>query len=276
MRPTIMNNKLEIQLVGDTFSDFNNGNLGYSVFRKSAKNVAWTQDNRDAVFYIDMSIPLALTNKSSQRKFAWLLESRAIIPQVYNWVIANLEECLATFEVIFTWDQQLLMLSDKFKWVPAQGFWIKEPRIYDKSKLVSFISSTKMYCAGHLVRLKYVQELRDYVDLYGRGFNEVENKEDALCDYMFSVAIENDVRETYYTEKILDCFATGTIPVYLGALDIGNLFNLEGIISIDDFFMISPDLYHSKLDAIKDNLERVKKMEILEDFIYERYLADML
>jgi len=271
-----MNNKLEIQLVGDTFSDFNNGNLGYSVFRKSAKNVAWTQDNRDAVFYIDMSIPLALTNKSSQRKFAWLLESRAIIPQVYNWVIANLEECLATFEVIFTWDQQLLMLSDKFKWVPAQGFWIKEPRIYDKSKLVSFISSTKMYCAGHLVRLKYVQELRDYVDLYGRGFNEVENKEDALCDYMFSVAIENDVRETYYTEKILDCFATGTIPVYLGALDIGNLFNLEGIISIDDFFMISPDLYHSKLDAIKDNLERVKKMEILEDFIYERYLADML
>ena len=33
---------------------------------------------------------------------------------------------------------------------------------------------------------------------------------------MFSVCIENDVYDTYFTEKILDCFATGTIPIYKG------------------------------------------------------------
>lgn len=271
-----MNNKVELQLVGDTFSDFNNGNLGCSVFRKAAKSVAWTSDNKDIVFFVDSSIPVAFAHNSSQRKFAWLLESRAIIPQVYEWVLSNLDECLGTFESIFTWDQELLKISDKFKWVPAQGFWIKDPKVYDKSKLVSFISSTKMYCPGHLIRLKHVEELRGCVDLYGRGFNEVENKEDAMCDYMFSVAIENDVRETYFTEKILDCFATGTIPVYLGAPDIGKHFNSDGIIPLDDFFSISADVYYSRMDAIQDNLERAKKMEILEDFIYENYLVGTL
>ena len=35
---------------------------------------------------------------------------------------------------------------------------------------------------------------------------ENENKEVGLCDYMFSVVIENGIYETYFTEKILDCF----------------------------------------------------------------------
>jgi len=271
-----MINKVELQLVGDTFSDLNNGNLGYSVFRKASKNILWTQEDRDVVFFVDSWLPAALQKRGERRQFGWLLESRAIIPQVYDWVLNNLEELLDACETIFTWDQELLALSDKFKWVPAQGFWIKDPKVYDKSKLVSMVSSKKMYCPGHIVRLKYVEELRGYLDLYGRGFNEIDNKEDALCDYMFSVAIENDVRETYFTEKILDCFAAGTIPVYLGAPDIGKHFNPEGIVLLDDFFSINKDMYYSKLDAIQDNLERAKKMEVLEDFIYENYLVGNL
>ena len=89
---------------------------------------------------------------------------------------------------------------------------------------------------------------------------------------MFSVVIENGVYESYYTEKILDCFATGTIPVYLGSPDIANHFNQDGIIQLSDEFEVSEEIYQSKLDAIKDNLERVKQIEVLEDFIYLNYL----
>ena len=89
---------------------------------------------------------------------------------------------------------------------------------------------------------------------------------------MFSVAIENGQYETYFTEKLLDCFATGTIPVYLGAPDIGKHFNMDGIIVLSDEFDVSEEIYYNKIDSIKDNLERVKKMEILEDYIYLRYL----
>lgn len=136
------------------------------------------------------------------------------------------------------------------------------------------IASNKRMCEGHVKRLEWVERIGDQVDLYGRGFNEIELKEEGLCDYMFSVAIENGQYETYFTEKILDCFATGTIPVYLGAPDIGDHFNLDGIITLSDEFDVSEDIYYDKMDAIQDNLERAKKMEVLEDFIYENYFSE--
>jgi len=156
--------------------------------------------------------------------------------------------------------------------VPAQGFWIKEPQIYEKSKMISMISSNKRMCKGHIDRLQWVEALRDQVDLFGRGFHEIELKEEGLCDYMFSVAIENGQYGTYFTEKLLDCFATGTIPVYLGAPDIGKFFNMDGIIPLSEEFTVSEDIYESKKEAIQDNLEIAKTMEVLEDFIYTTYL----
>ena len=138
--------------------------------------------------------------------------------------------------------------------------------------MISMISSNKAFTEGQQNRLKWVERIGDQVDLYGRGINEIANKEDGLCDYMFSVVIENGVYESYYTEKILDCFATGTIPVYLGSPDIENYFNQNGIIQLTDEFEVSEEIYYSKMDAIKDNLERVKQIEVLEDFIYLNYL----
>ena len=48
--------------------------------------------------------------------------------------------------------------------------------------------------------------------------------------------------------------------------------NMDGIIQLSDEFDISDDIYYDRMDAIKDNLERAKKMEVLEDFIWENYL----
>ena len=133
------------------------------------------------------------------------------------------------------------------------------------------IASNKKMCEGHRLRLQWVERLWGQVDMYGRGFNEIALKEEGLCDYMFSIAIENGQYGTYFTEKLLDCFATGTIPVYLGAPDIGNYFNKDGIIDLTEQFDVSDQIYYNKMNAIVDNLNRVKKMEVLEDFIWENY-----
>ena len=200
------------------------------------------------------------------------MESKSIQPKIVESIINNRKLVEDHFEIIFTHDQRLLKLGKKYKWVPANGVWIKNPKIYEKSKMISMISSNKNFTEGHRSRLGWVNSLRDQLDLFGRGFNEIENKEEGLCDYMFSVAIENAQYETYFTEKILDCFATGTIPIYLGAPDIGNHFNLDGIINLSTNFDVSAEIYLSKIKAVRDNLERVKKMEIIEDFIWENYL----
>lgn len=259
-------------LVGNTFTHLTGGNKGYSVHGKVSKYIQWVNDGGEGTFYIDDTINIGIQDERDGPKYLWLLESKFIKPGLVESIIENKDLVEDSYDLIFTHDQRLLSLGDKFKWVPAQGFWIKEPKIYEKTKMISMISSNKRMCPGHIKRLEWVERIGDQVDLYGRGFNEIQFKEEGLCDYMFSVAIENGQYETYFTEKILDCFATGTIPVYLGAPDIGNHFNTDGIIVLSDEFDVSEDIYHSKMDAIKENLEKAKEMEILEDFIYVRYL----
>ena len=265
----------KFNLVGNTFTHLTDGNKGYSVHGKESKYIEWVKDGSGEVtFYIDSTLAQAQIDETSGPKYGWLLESKYITPQIVDSVRMFPEQYLETFDLIFTHNHDLLKLDSKFKWVPAQGFWIKEPKIYDKSKMISMIASNKKMCEGHRLRLQWVERLWGQVDMYGRGFNEIALKEEGLCDYMFSIAIENGQYETYFTEKLLDCFATGTIPVYLGAPDIGKVFNIDGIITLSDEFNVSDEVYYSKMTAIKENLEIAKTMEILEDFIYLNYFNE--
>lgn len=265
--------KTKFNLVGNTFTHLTNGNKGYSVHGKESKYIEWVSDGTgEATFYIDSTLAQAQSDNVSGPKYGWLLESKYITPQIVESVKQYPEKYLEVFDIIFTHNQELLKIDSKFKWAPAQGFWIKEPKIYEKSKMISMIASNKQMCEGHRLRLEWVERLWGQVDLYGRGFNEISNKEEGLCDYMFSVAIENGQYETYFTEKLLDCFATGTIPVYLGAPDIGKYFNKDGIIDLSEEFDVSDEIYYNKMNAIKENLEKVKEMEVLEDFIFTQYL----
>ena len=265
--------KKKFNLVGNTFTHLTNGNKGYSVHGKESKYIEWVKTGGEDTFYIDNTMEHGINYGPPRgKKYLWLLESKFIKPGLVESIIDNRQVVEDTYETIFTHDQRLLALGEKYKWCPAQGFWIKEPKIYEKSKMISMIASNKAMCEGHKLRLEWVERIGEYVDLYGRGFNEIADKEEGLCDYMFSVAIENGQYETYFTEKLLDCFATGTIPVYLGAPDIGEHFNKDGIIDLTEEFDVSDEIYYSKMDAMKDNLERAKKMEVLEDFIYTRYL----
>lgn len=266
--------RTKFNLVGDTFTHLSDGNKGYSVACKESKYIEWVQDgSAEATFYVDNALIAAFQDHRTGPKFGWLLESKFVTPQIVESVRKNADAYLRIFDTIFTHSQELLKLSPKFKWVPAQGFWIKEAKIYEKKKMVSMIASNKKMFEGHIKRLEWVEKLRNHVDLYGRGFREIPLKEEGLCDYMFSVAIENGQYETYFTEKILDCFATGTIPIYLGAPDIGKHFNREGILDLKEGLAISEGMYFSKMDAIQENLQIAKSMEVLEDFIWLNYFA---
>ena len=266
--------KTKINLVGNTFTHLTGGNKGYSVHGKESKYIEWVSDGGDATFYIDNTINDGIQDNRTGPKYLWLLESKFIKPGLVESIIENRQLVEDTYDIIFTHDQRLLALGDKYKWVPAQGFWIKEPKIYEKTKMISMISSNKAMTEGQRTRLQWVEMLGDQIDVYGRGINEIATKEEGLCDYMFSVVIENGFYNSYFTEKILDCFATGTIPVYKGSPDIARYFNEDGIVDLSEEFDVSEEIYFSKMDAIKDNLERAKEYEILEDFIYLNYFNE--
>jgi hypothetical protein len=229
----------------------------------------------ETTFFVDEGIIPNIKTKCD-RKIAWILESSAIIPNIINDIINHSKEISESYNLIISHDKRIYGLGYKnFIYLPPHGYWIQQPQFYPKSKIVSMVSSAKRMCEGHNFRLNWVNKMNGKVDMFGRDLRTFDKKEEALCDYMFSITIENSQYETYWTEKILDCFCTGTIPIYHGAPDLNNHFNMDGILILNDKFdplQLNKELYISKKDVIKDNFERALKFNIIEDIIYEKYL----
>lgn len=227
----------------------------------------------DVSFYIDMDVTKGISDRNDgKKKYLWLLESPYFNGGAFDYVKNNLNIVSEVFENIFTYNDELIKLSDKFIWSPAMGSWIKEPKLHRKNKLISMITSNKTFTPQQIFRVNYANSNKNKIDVYGRGFNEINSKEEGLVDYMFSVCIENTTDDTYFTEKILDCFATGTIPIYKGTKKILEHFDQNGILFLDDTDInnITEELYHSKMNSIINNLEIVKKYICPEDYIFNK------
>jgi len=251
-----------------------------STWYKKSKYITWEYNTRNnpMTFYIDGDIFAGISDKNDGKlKFLWGLESPQYNSDFFNLVTNNLDKVLETYEMIFTYNDELIKLHPKFKWVPGNGFWVETPKIYDKTKLVSMICSDKRFTELQRFRYNYAIKNKDKLDIYGNINNHITLKEEGLIDYMFSVCIENDECGTYFTEKILDCFATGTIPIYKGTKNIVNHFNQNGIIFLDDISLddLTPELYFSKMDYIKENFEKVLQFNVNEDWIYDKYLKNL-
>lgn len=242
------------------------------------KKFIWSDDGQgDVDIYIDGEILKVVDTKDEREKYCWILESRTIIPDVFNYVENNYKELLDHCNGIITCDESIAEIPGFMYTISNAAPWILIKEIYPKTKLVSMISSNKSWSEGHRRRLKMVEEFRNKVDLYGRGFNTLDYKEDGLRDYMFSIAIENEKYDTYFTEKLTDCFACGTIPIYYGSKKVSEMFNPDGIIFIEDGFNVedlNENLYNSKMDAVKENFEIACSFPTAEDYIYERYFND--
>jgi len=261
-----------------TYTDHRHGSTRYDV-SGLIKNIEWCFDNSGEInFYIDEKIPLSLQHDTKIKKYGWLLESKGIIPEVYDDFLSNIDAYMNIFDLFFTSDKKLYSAHERIKFVPANTTWVKDFCIPEKTKLISMITSNNSQTIGHKIRNQLANQLIHSVDIYGRGINPINIKEDGLRDYMFSFAIENSSYSSYFTEKILDCFAMGTVPIYWGSPDIGDFFNTDGIILLNDLSdikQLTPELYYSKINAIVDNFERSKKYFLLENYIYDNYLGEM-
>lgn len=243
--------------------------------------VEWVTDGSGLInFYGNLNALDVMSHNTDKQKYIWLLESREIIPEQFAYVEQNYEKLLEHCHGIFTCDKALSEKHDQIYYSLTNAVpWVQDRRIHDKSKLVSMIASNKGWTTGHRKRLQFVEKFRNQVDFYGRGFNTINSKEQGLADYMFSIAVENANYDTYFTEKLTDCFACGTIPVFYGSKRVVDYFNPDGIIWLTDDFDISTltaDLYHSKQEAILDNLERASHLPTAEDFIAMNYFGNML
>ena len=254
----------------------------------------WVHDGSGYVnLYVNSLALKALEDNSDLPKFIWLLESREIIPDQYKFIEENYDFVASRVDGIFTADQRLtneVGPDGKFLYCLSNAApWVMDRDIYPKSKLVSMVASNKGYTVGHQRRLKVVEQFFQHEggdNLFGWGLPQelpLREKSRALRDYMFSFAVENANYPTYFTEKLTDCFACGTIPVYYGTAGVAQYFNPEGIIFLDEgqpwnnipWDKLTSEYYESKKEAIKENFEIALNMRVAEDYLYQNYFVQL-
>lgn len=128
-----------------------------------------------------------------------------------------------------------------------------------KQNKVSAIISFANNLPGHKFRTKFVNFLKDMqfdFDHFGSGYNYIADKKDGLTSYKYSVAMENSSIPYYCTEKIGDCFACLTMPIYWGCPNITEYFPEESMIIVDE-------------NDFEGTLERIK--EAVRDDHYSKY-----
>lgn len=263
-------NKLKINMVGGGFQHL------ISTNGMEPKYMEWVKGVHSAPIsiYIDYSMTQPINKQT--KNYGWLCESKTIIGNLYSWCEQNIDYLKSNFVSVFTHDVRLSSLSDVFVLTQcsAKSF-LTHGEIYPKTKLVSMIASNKVMCQEHVYRQHVIRKYSNQCDHFGRGFNEIENKEDGLKDYCFSFALENATYSNMFTEKITDCFMTGTIPIYYGIQNIGEYFNPDGIIILTEDFKVedlSFELYNSKIESVKENLRLSIDLLLAEDYICKNFL----
>lgn len=116
---------------------------------------------------------------------------------------------------------------------------------------------------------------KSILDVYGKGWNSLDNlpvqwkkklspyitsngdyfcdsKIDTISSYRFCLCIENYSYPGYVTEKIIDCFIAGVIPIYYGAPDIDDLIPSNTFINLKDFDSLESLFVH--LNSINEQL----------------------
>ena len=255
---------------------------GQNVEMERPPNVKFTYDQpKDNILTYFINDGLRLADEvESKIKVAYVSENRLVLSGPST-NLHFLEHHDALFDYIIAYDGELIkQFADKciigpycctFNWPESKQ------QIYPKNKLCSYITSMKNSTPNQQYRVRLLgafENIRDRggqcPDLFGRGHNSLPDsrlgKHLALKDYAFSINIENMIDDHYFSEKIIDCFLCGTIPIYYGAKKLADYFNMDGVIILDPSEDIVPllnslsmDLYNQKAEAIQENFILARK-----------------
>lgn len=219
-----------------------------------------------------------------EKRIAILYESK----ETMKWLYKEAEKHVNNFKYFFTHDSRILRKNKNSFWIPGNGIWIGtdygggQVGIAPKDRTCSYVISDKNTTVLHKQRLKLAKQLINDdsfdVDVYvKKAFpHEYLPINIFLARYQFSIVIENSISPVYFTEKILNCIAVGTIPIYLGANKIDNFFDARGIIQFDSrkqlmnkiLPKLSYSLYMNKIEYAKENLSRLSSYLSIEQTVF--------
>lgn len=228
------------------------------------KYIEWTSEPGHGIdVYTDGHIKEVDTSPA----IAWLIEPRGLHPENYE----TAYELRDKFDAILTYDEDLLNATSKAKFYPFGGSSIalEDWGIYPKTKDVCMILSDKQSMPGHKLRHEIAARFGDRIDCYGVGVGKpFSRKFDVLKDYRYCVVVESEQNNFYFTEKLIDCLAVGTTPIYWGCPSIYTYYDIWmhcQFKSIDRLNRLLEIIAPFPLYYTVHNMEAAHKYRVCED-----------
>ena len=202
--------------------------------------VIWTNNNKDNVDIMVQSNNGTLWNQKKKKYLYWSGESYEPIKNKN-----------ATHEL---WISTTLLFNDHM-YIPYVLYspYLYKERKYTNNQRKYFLA----YCSSHKVKERedffnkcysLSQKNNLLCHSLGKCYGNIpqSNKKvkgiwsdecliDAYKDYTFVMAFENGVVDGYITEKILNVFYSGAIPVYHGNTNVSEFFNPKSFINVSNY-----------------------------------------
>lgn len=204
-----------------------------------------------------------------------------IIQESYNtqWLIEAVNTNKDFYNYVFTYNQQILDSNEKAILFLCINTWIRNYNFPLKKFSVSTVVGGKNEARleGHGLRQilwNRQSEINILKAFYlssqciyqGGNYKKnlvLGNDKSIMFNNEYHIAIENTSMKNMFTEKLIDCFQTKTIPIYYGALNIGDYFNTDGMYlvkNVDEIISVcnnlTPETYNTKINEIEDNYKR--------------------
>lgn len=215
---------------------------------------------------------------------------------LHNYTLFNFHK----FDLILTWSESIISSCPNAVLFPIGEAWVDfkyaDSFSYEDRKFgVTFLCGVKNIIEGHQLRQRIFKKessinipkdwwyvLDDFnkktnerpgyfpingsfvsennIDVAGEGKKQVWNTKK-----MFHICVENSKHNNYFTDRLIDCFLTKTIPIYWGCPNVDEFFDTRGIITfsnendlIDIINNLTEEDYYSRTEYMEFNKEAAK------------------
>jgi hypothetical protein len=141
----------------------------------------------------------------------------------------------------------------------------------EKENKIAVICSDLKATEGQRERLRFLEALKgflgDKIVHYGRGFEPIPDKFDAILPYAYHLVMENSRVPHYWSEKLADAYLGYAFPFYLGAPNLEYYFPRDAFENVfaDQpekaaeliSWALSNDLYGKRESALAEARNRV-------------------
>jgi hypothetical protein len=204
------------------------------------------------------------------------------------------------YDLILTSEEEIINNCDNAVFFPYGGTWLNKKKenhldslgVFDESQIpilnkeynVSFLSTSHLGKIGYNLRCM-IWNQRNKIELNTKFYSSTRHPTNTLnfsntlhdglipnddkinlFNSMFSIAVESSYEKNYFTEKLIDCLLTKTVPIYWGCPNISDFFDDRGIISFktyEEFLIkinsINEKTYNEMKPYIDANYEKAKE-----------------